>query len=245
MATPHIDVDLFPAGRAAQQVGGQDAALSGFEDVEGEFGGFVAHLGAGQLGHGWAPSGSRASRSFIMAERIRVLAVPNGTPSAAATSWAVIPYTPAITTARACSAGRPPRAARNSSADSVPSERRSGSSTLRPEQPDQVGGIDGRGLASPDRVDGQIVGDGGQPGAHRAPAGVEAARPPPGPLEGLLGHVLGQMRIAHHGQGHAEHVALEPAHERQSDLRAARGQPLEQSVISHSLCRDADPGHAE
>jgi len=36
-----------------------------------------------------------------MAERILVLAVPSGTPSAAAISWAVIPYTPAITTARA------------------------------------------------------------------------------------------------------------------------------------------------
>jgi hypothetical protein len=53
------------------------------------------------------------------------------------------------------------------------------------------------------------------------------------------------MGIPDDGQGHTEHVALEPANEHQSDLRASRGQPLEQGIISHSLRRDADPGHGK
>ena len=75
-------VDLGPAGRAAQQMGRQGAALFGLEDVQGVLGG--RRRASAQVRSVMAVpfAESRASRSLIMAERIRVLAVPSGTPSA-------------------------------------------------------------------------------------------------------------------------------------------------------------------
>src|SRR6185312_8128443 len=72
------------------------------------------------------------------------------------------------------------------------------------------------------RVDRQVVRDRGQPGPHGPAARVEEGRVPPGPLERLLRHVLGEGRIAQHGQRDPEHRALEPAHEGDRQLGVPR-----------------------
>ena len=65
----------------------------------------------------------------------------------------------------------------------------------------------------------------------------------PRALEGLLRDVLGQHRIAEHGDRDTEHLALEPAHERDRDLGVASGEPGQQSLVRKPLDGDPDPAH--
>ena len=78
-------------------------------------------------------------------------------------------------------------------------------------------------------VDGQVAGDGEQPGHDRAPAGVEVRGVTPGPQEGLLGQVLSQGRFADEPAGQAVDAILEAPHEGGLQVGVAGGQTGQQA----------------
>src|ERR671918_771595 len=92
--------------------------------------------------------------------------------------------------------------------------------------------------AQPQGVQGDVPGDGQEPGDHPASGGVERGRMPPGPQEGLLRHFFRQVRISQDRHGEAEHPALEPANERGRAVRIARGQAREQGLIGEGPHRN-------
>src|SRR5918996_1529949 len=96
---------------------------------------------------------------------------------------------------------------------------------------DQHARIHGFLTAQPQGVQGDVPGDGQEPGDHPASGGVERGRMPPGPQEALLRHFFRQVRISQDRHGEAEHPALEPAHECGRAVRIARGQAREQGLI--------------
>jgi hypothetical protein len=93
------------------------------------------------------------------------------------------------------------------------------------------GQVEGSGPTDPDRVHREVVGDAGQPDAHRAPPGVITVGGPPGPLERRLGDVLGQPGVTGEAERDAEHGPLEPAYERQRELGVSGGETRQQNVI--------------
>jgi len=82
-----------------------------------------------------------------------------------------------------------------------------------------------------DHVDGQVTGDGRQPGPDRAAPRVEHLRVPPGLLESLLSDVLRGGGVPGDGHRDAEHDALEPAHESERQLGVAGSEAREQRLI--------------
>ena len=95
----------------------------------------------------------------------------------------------------------------------------------------QGGGVDGGGAMAAEGVDGQVAGDGQQPRVHRPSAGVVGAGVAPGPHERLLGHVLGQGRVADDGAGQAEDPGLVPADEGGGGLGVAHAEAGQQRVV--------------
>jgi hypothetical protein len=81
-------IDKVPAFRTASEVGQRLATLGAHEYSEGQLGCYLAHRGA-VVDHGASSAPDRSARSFNIAIRIRVLAVPRGTPSVSLISLAV------------------------------------------------------------------------------------------------------------------------------------------------------------
>jgi hypothetical protein len=80
-------------------------------------------------------------------------------------------------------------------------------------------------------VDRDVAGDGQQPRGHGSPARIEGGGVPPGPDERLLGCFFGRLAILQYRQGHPEHPALKPVHERRCGIGVSRAQPHEQGFV--------------
>ena len=91
--------------------------------------------------------------------------------------------------------------------------------------------VDGRRGPHTDDVDGEVMGDGPQPGTDGAAARVKHLGVPPRLLEGLLGDILRRRGVADYGHRYAEDQPLEAAHERERQLRIAGAQAGEQRLV--------------
>ena len=110
-------------------------------------------------------------------------------------------------------------------------------------------GIEGHRVAHAHRVDREVAGDREEPGGDRGPPRVVGRRMTPRALERDLGDVVGERRIAGHGDGQPEDPTLEPPdehHGRVPLLEPDRGeerligQPIE--MPHHTMVRT---GHAQ
>src|SRR6266545_3306268 len=146
-----------------------------------------------------------------------------------------MPESPAIATARACSAGSAATAARIRTAVSSASACCSGVTVITPSSASRSVGSAGTArrarTASIARLCAIVVNQ------VRAAPRVVHLGVPPGPLERLLGHVLGQLYVTQHRQRDPEHDALEPPYERNGDLRVTGGEPGQQSLVRGSAER--------
>ena len=153
----------------------------------------------------------------------RVLAVPSGMSSISAISAAVRPASEASTTARRCSSGRrrsaSPAAAAStdvSAAASTAPEAVGGSRTTR------SSGSKATVRRAAEHVDREPPADGEHPGVDRRQARIERSGVAPGPLERLLGDVLGELPIAAHRDGQPVHLPLVPADEHGAGVAVAQ-----------------------
>ena len=189
--------------------------------------------------HGRSSCSSSAAASRSIAARIRVFAVPSGIPSLSATSRAVMPAERGEHQRPALLDGQRP----DGRAQLVGGLRRDGRvfRGLARQHVLQLQRVDRDRPPGAGRVDSEVVGDRGQPGAHGAASRVEEGRVPPRPLERLLRHVFGEGRVAEHGQRNAEDPPLETAHERHRQLGVPRREAREQQVVGHPI--DLPPTH--
>ena len=89
----------------------------------------------------------------------------------------------------------------------------------------------------------RLRGDREHPGAHRAAARVVDRGVPPRPDQRLLGDVLGQGGIGHHGEGQAEDPRLVPAHEHEPGPIIAVSHACEEGLVRRPVARVPRASH--
>src|SRR5262249_9926734 len=124
--------DVGPALGAFVEVCLHQGTFVATEDVQRQLGRQFVHPLAGEVTHDSARFALSLTRSFSIAVRIRVCAVPRGLPPSPPLCLAFTPKMPASTTARACSRGSCSSSARSSRASSLAIARRSGVSAMAP-----------------------------------------------------------------------------------------------------------------
>jgi hypothetical protein len=166
---------------------------------------------------------SSESRSFSMAVRIRVFAVPSGIRSSSLISWAVRPRKAARNRARRCSGGSPGDGAAYALALvwwGALIRGAAGNAGLLKLGRHEVG-IERLGRLHPDDVNREVAGDRQEPGHDTAAPRIVGSSVLPGSHERLLSHVLGRALVTNDCQDEAIDTRLEAAREGRGGVRVA------------------------